>query len=62
VAVAANAAASVTNTAIVFGGSDINPSNNTATDPTTIAAGPDLTIAKTHVATLPRDRPGRPTP
>ena len=47
-AVAANAPASVTNTAIVFGGGETNPSNNTATDPTTIIAGPDLTITKTH--------------
>ena len=43
VAVAVNAPASVTNTAIVFGGGETNPSNNTAADLTTITAGPDLT-------------------
>ena len=48
VAVAANAPASVTNTAVVFGGGEVNPSNNTASDPTTITAGPDLTITKSH--------------
>ncbi len=46
--VAANAPASVTNTATISGGGDVNPANNTATDATTIGSGPDLTIAKTH--------------
>jgi uncharacterized repeat protein (TIGR01451 family)/fimbrial isopeptide formation D2 family protein len=48
VAVEVNAPASVTNTAIVFGGGGVNSSNNTASDPTTIGAGPDVTIAKSH--------------
>ena len=42
----------VTNTAVVSGGGDPNPGNNTATDPTVItsapASGGDLTISKTH--------------
>ena len=40
--VAANAPASVTNTATVSGGSEVNTTNNTATNVTTIGAGPDL--------------------
>jgi len=44
--VAANAPASVTNTATVTGGSDVNAANNTATDPATvIPLLPDLTVA-----------------
>ena len=58
VAVAANAPASVTNTAIVFGGGEINPSNNTATDPTTITAGPDLTITKSHTGNFTQGQTG----
>ena len=58
VAVAANAAASVTNTAIVFGGGEINPSNNTAADPTTIAPGPDLTITKSHTGNFTQGQTG----
>ena len=41
----------VTNIAVVSGGGDSNPGNNTASDPTTITApvsGSDLTIAKVH--------------
>ena len=58
VAVAVNAPASVTNTAIVFGGGETNPSNNTATDPTTITAGPDLTIAKSHAGNFTQGQTG----
>ena len=50
--VAANAPASVTNTATVSGGGDINAGNNTATDPTstvTVRCRPISSIAKTHV-------------
>ena len=45
VTVAANAAASVTNTATVSGGGDVSPANNTASDPTTIntALAPTVT-------------------
>ena len=56
--VAANAPASVTNTAIVFGGGETNPANNTATDPTTITAGPDLTIAKSHTGNFTQGQTG----
>ena len=41
----------VTNIAVVSGGGDSNPANNTASDPTTITSpvsGSDLTIAKVH--------------
>jgi len=48
VSVAANAAASVTNTASVAGGGEVNTANDSASDPTTIAAMPDLTIAASH--------------
>ena len=58
VAVAVNAPASVTNTAIVFGGGETNPSNNTATDPTTIIAGPDLTITKSHAGNFTQGQTG----
>ena len=58
VAVAVNAPASVTNTAIVFGGGETNPSNNTAADPTTITAGPDLTIAKSHTGNFTQGQTG----
>src|SRR5207248_6204306 len=46
--VAANAPSSVINAASVSGGGDVNLTNNSATDSTTIIAGPDLTISKTH--------------
>jgi uncharacterized repeat protein (TIGR01451 family) len=46
--VAANAPASITNTARVSGGGDVNEANNVGSDPTTITAGPDLTLTKTH--------------
>ncbi|MDE2485606.1 MAG: IPTL-CTERM sorting domain-containing protein, partial [candidate division NC10 bacterium] len=46
-----NAAASVTNTAVVSGGGETNTSNDSASDPTTVdpVSMPDLTITKTHV-------------
>ena len=34
--------------ASVSGGADVDTANNSATDPTTILGGPDLTIAKIH--------------
>ncbi len=52
--VAANAPATVTNVAVVSGGGDPNPSNNTATDPATIVTvvqPPVLTITKTGPST-----------
>jgi uncharacterized repeat protein (TIGR01451 family) len=51
VSVAAGAPANVINTATVAGGGEINTSNDTASDPTTIiqnSAVPDLTITKSH--------------
>ncbi|HEY6971363.1 MAG TPA: hypothetical protein VJA94_19295 [Candidatus Angelobacter sp.] len=38
----------VTNTATVSGGGEINTSNDSASDPTTIDPSPDLTITKSH--------------
>ena len=52
VQVAADALASVTNTAMVAGGGDVDSSNNSASDPTTIIAVPDLTITKTHTGSF----------
>jgi hypothetical protein len=55
VTVAADAPASVINTASVSGGGETNTSNNTASDPTTIdspATGPDLSIAKSDAGTF----------
>lgn len=50
--VAANAPATVTNIASVTNAGDVDPGNNTATDPAnvtpTVPPGPDLSIAKTH--------------
>jgi len=50
--VAADAPASVTNTATVSGGGDVNPNNNTAMDVTAITQVADLTITKTHSGTF----------
>jgi len=46
--VAANAPASITNTAIVSGGGDTSPLNNIASDTVTISGLADLTILKSH--------------
>ena len=48
----------MTNTAIVFGGGEVNPANNTATDPTTITAGPNLTITKSHTGNFTQGQTG----
>ena len=48
VGVAADAPASVTNTAIVSGGGELNTANDTALDPTTVGLPADLTVAATH--------------
>jgi hypothetical protein len=45
VGVAANAPASVTNTAAVSGGGELNTANNTAADLTTITLPPDFALA-----------------
>ena len=56
--VAPNAAGTLTNTATVAGGNDVNTANNTATDTTTIGTGPDLTIAKTHIGDFKQGQVG----
>src|SRR4029077_7135596 len=48
VSVANNAPGSVTNTATVAGGGELNSANDSASDPTTITAVADLTISKSH--------------
>ena len=48
VKVSVDAPSSVTNIATVSGGGDVDPNNNTASDPTTIVHVPDLVINKTH--------------
>ena len=60
VSVQANAPASVTNTASVSGGGETNSSNNTATDPTTVIAGPNLTITKSHAGNFTQGQAGSP--
>jgi uncharacterized repeat protein (TIGR01451 family) len=56
--VSATAPASVTNSATVSGGGDISPANNTANDPTTILANPDLTITKAHTGSFRQGQVG----
>lgn len=48
VSVAPNAPASVTNTATVSGGAEINTGNNSVNDSTTIDPATDLSLTKTH--------------
>src|SRR5215510_5190798 len=50
--VAGTAALTVTNTAVVSGGGEVNTSNDTATDPTTVIPESDLTISKTHAGSF----------
>ena len=57
VSVAANAPASVTNTATVAGGGEVNTANDSASDVTAITQLADLAIAKSHTGTF---RPGDP--
>ncbi len=58
--VAANAAASVTNTASVSltGASECNTANNSASDPTTVTQLPDLTISKSHSGNFSQGQTG----
>jgi uncharacterized repeat protein (TIGR01451 family) len=56
--VASNAPASVTNVVAVSGGGGSNPANNTASDPTIILPGPDLTLTKTHAGNFTQGQPG----
>ena len=52
VSVAANAPASVTNTATVSGGGETNTANDSASDLTAITQVADLTIAKSHTTSF----------
>src|SRR5207247_8502394 len=56
--VANNAAASITNTATVSGGGEINTSNDTANDVTTIDPQPDLTLIKSHSGNFSQGQTG----
>ncbi len=59
--VAANAPAQVTNEALVAGGGDANPANNTASDVTVIGVvnpPPDLAVSKTHVGSFTQGQVG----
>jgi choice-of-anchor C domain-containing protein len=56
--IAANAAPLVTNQATVAGGGDIDPSDNTASDPTIVVQVADLTIAKSHVGNFTQGQVG----
>jgi uncharacterized repeat protein (TIGR01451 family) len=56
--VASNAPASITNIATVSGGGELNTGNDTASDVTTIAAGPDLTVTKTHSGNFTQGQSG----
>ena len=56
--VAANAPASVTNTATISGGGDVNATNNAATDVATILPGPDLIVSKSHVGNFTQGQTG----
>jgi len=58
VSVASNAAASVTNTATVWGGGEVNSANDSSTDPTTILPMPDLTLTKTHIGNFTQGQTG----
>jgi len=40
------------------GGGDVNSGNNSSSDPTTIAGGPDLTIAKSHIGNFTQGQVG----
>ena len=56
--VAPAAPPSLTNTATVSGGGEINTANNTASDITTIGPGPDLTINKSHTGNFLQGQTG----
>ncbi|MDQ3262852.1 MAG: DUF11 domain-containing protein [Myxococcota bacterium] len=55
---AGNAPASVTNTAQVSGGGELNGANNSASDLTTVIAVGDLTVAKSHVGDFRKGQTG----
>jgi uncharacterized repeat protein (TIGR01451 family) len=53
-----DAAATVTNTVAVSGGGETNLDNDSASDQTTIAPPPDLTIAKSHTGSFTQGQTG----
>src|SRR5262249_56837302 len=57
VSVASNAPASVTNTATVAGGGEVNTANDSASDPTNITQVADLTISKSHAGNFRQGDP-----
>src|SRR6202035_3875915 len=57
--VANNASSSVTNSATVAGGGELNTSNDSASDPTTITQVADLTIAKSHTGNFTQGDTGK---
>ncbi len=56
--VAANAPASVINSATVSGGGELNTANDGANDPTTIGNGPDLIVTKSHSGNFTQGQTG----
>ena len=56
--VAANASNNLVNSVMVSGGSELNTSNDSASDPTTVIQVADLTLTKTHPASFTRGQSG----
>src|SRR4030095_7184735 len=56
--VESDAPASVTNTATISGGGDVNTANNTATDLTQINPRQNLTISKSHTGSFTQGQSG----
>jgi len=54
-----NAPLNVTNSVTVSGGGEVNASNNTASDPTTIVATTDLLLIKSHTGAFAQGATGR---
>ncbi len=57
--VATTAAATVTNSVAVTGGSQTYTANDTATDPTTVVQVPDLAVTKTHAGNFKQRQTGK---
>src|SRR5207247_2049736 len=56
--VAVNAPPSMTNVAVVAGGGDATPGNNSPSDPTIISQLPDLAMTKTHTGNFTQGQIG----
>src|SRR5207247_2156279 len=56
--VANNAPVSITNTATVSGGAEVDTANDTATDVTNVIQLPDLTVAKSHIGNFAQSQTG----